>query len=126
MNSIPMKPLLKLAVAGVALAWLVTGTSSASGDKPAPSTAGKQSAKAKPAGQAASKLVPLNKTQTVLIDVPGKRLLVKAKVVLREGLLEMLLCRIQGFLIFQPINHLLSAWKRKIRSVPVWIVGLSR
>lgn len=35
---------------------------------------------------------PLNKTGTVLIDLKGKRLLVKSQVVLREGLLEMLAC----------------------------------
>ncbi|GAB4143753.1 MAG: hypothetical protein Tsb009_15050 [Planctomycetaceae bacterium] len=38
------------------------------------------------------KLVPLNKQGTVLLDLPGKRLLLKSKVVLREGLLEMLCC----------------------------------
>lgn len=48
---------------------------------------------AKPAtGDAADKLVPLNKEGTVLIDNAGKRLLVKAEVVLREGLLEMFAC----------------------------------
>ncbi len=36
--------------------------------------------------------VPLNKQGTVLLDVSGKRLLLKTKVVLREGLLEMLCC----------------------------------
>lgn len=36
--------------------------------------------------------VPLNKQQTVLLDLPGKRLLLKAKVCLRDGLLEMLCC----------------------------------
>jgi hypothetical protein len=38
------------------------------------------------------KLVPLNPQQTVLIDKEGKRVLLKTKVVLREGLLEMLCC----------------------------------
>ncbi|MFN0197522.1 MAG: YdjY domain-containing protein [Planctomycetaceae bacterium] len=37
-------------------------------------------------------LVPLNKQETVLVDAKGKRLLLKAEVVMREGLLEMLLC----------------------------------
>lgn len=37
-------------------------------------------------------LKPLNKAGTVLIDLKGKRLLVKSEVVLREGLLEMLAC----------------------------------
>ena len=36
--------------------------------------------------------VPLNKQGTVLIDVEGKRLLLKTKVCLREGVLEMLCC----------------------------------
>ena len=35
---------------------------------------------------------PLNKSGTVQIDLKGKRLLVKSEVVLREGLLEMLVC----------------------------------
>ncbi len=39
-----------------------------------------------------AKLVPLNKQKSVLLDVPGKRVLLKAKVVLREGILEMLCC----------------------------------
>ena len=36
--------------------------------------------------------VPLNKQGTVLIDVEGKRLLLKTKVCLREGVLEMFCC----------------------------------
>ena len=47
----------------------------------------------KPETEPAEKLVPLNKSGTVLLDRTGKRVLVKAKVVLREGLLEMLLCK---------------------------------
>lgn len=35
---------------------------------------------------------PLNKSGTVLIDLKAKRLLVKSEVVMREGLLEMLVC----------------------------------
>ncbi len=47
----------------------------------------------KKAGAApAGELTPLNKAGTVLIDLKGKRLLVKSEVVLREGLLEMLVC----------------------------------
>jgi len=42
--------------------------------------------------QAATDLVPLNKSETVLMDVKGKRLLLKSEVVLREGLLELLVC----------------------------------
>jgi hypothetical protein len=36
--------------------------------------------------------VPLNKQGTVLLDLPGNRLLLKTKVCLREGVLEMLCC----------------------------------
>lgn len=36
--------------------------------------------------------VPLNKSGTVLLDVDGKRLLLKTKVCLREGVLEMFCC----------------------------------
>lgn len=36
--------------------------------------------------------IPLNKQETVLIDPKGKRLILKTKVVLREGLLEMFCC----------------------------------
>lgn len=39
-----------------------------------------------------SELTSLNKSGTVQIDLKGKRLLVKADVVMREGLLEMLAC----------------------------------
>ena len=37
--------------------------------------------------------VPLNAQGTVLLDVPGKRLLLKSKVCLQEGVLEMFACR---------------------------------
>ncbi len=39
-----------------------------------------------------TKLVPLNKQETVLLDAEGKRLILKSQVVMREGLLEMLVC----------------------------------
>ncbi|NQV25367.1 MAG: hypothetical protein HQ518_13475 [Rhodopirellula sp.] len=39
-----------------------------------------------------SQLTPLNPQKTVLLDLPGKRILLRAKVCLTEGLLEMLLC----------------------------------
>jgi hypothetical protein len=42
----------------------------------------------KPAGE----LIPLNKGETVLLDAKGKKLLLKSEVVLREGLLELLVC----------------------------------
>ena len=40
----------------------------------------------------ASKVTPLNKEGTVLLDTAGKRLILKGEVCLREGLLEMLAC----------------------------------
>ena len=46
----------------------------------------------KPADKKTPRLTPLNKQQTVLLDAEGKRLLVKAKVSLRDGLLEMFCC----------------------------------
>lgn len=45
---------------------------------------------------AANKLVPLNKQETVLLDAGGKRLVLKGEVVMREGLLEMLVCLAQS------------------------------
>ncbi len=39
-----------------------------------------------------SDLKPLNKSETVLLDIKGKKLLLKSEIVLREGLLEMLVC----------------------------------
>ena len=38
------------------------------------------------------KLIPLNKQHTVLLDRAGNKLLLRAKVVLRDGILEMLCC----------------------------------
>src|ERR1700685_414495 len=39
--------------------------------------------------------IPLNPNRTVLLDREGKRLLVRTRVVLREGMLEMLCCPAQ-------------------------------
>ncbi|MEX2285579.1 MAG: YdjY domain-containing protein [Planctomycetaceae bacterium] len=47
------------------------------------------------AAKAPEDLIPLNRSKTVLLDRKGKRVLLKAKVVLREGLLEMLCCPTQ-------------------------------
>lgn len=44
------------------------------------------------AAESRGELTPLNKSGTVLIDLKAKRLLVKSEVVMREGLLEMLVC----------------------------------
>ncbi len=49
----------------------------------------------KPPKPAAAKLVPLNKQKTVLLDRKGRRLLLKTKLVLNRGPLEMLLCKAQ-------------------------------
>lgn len=46
-------------------------------------------------GEAAPKLVPLTKNGAVLLDAQGRRVLMKGKVVLRQGLLEMLVCKKQ-------------------------------
>lgn len=43
-------------------------------------------------GKKSKEPVPLNKQGTVLLDVDGKRLLLKTKVCLREGVLEMFCC----------------------------------
>lgn len=48
-----------------------------------------------PATPAAAAPVPLNPAQTVLLDLPNKRLLLKTQVVLREGVLEMFICKAQ-------------------------------
>ncbi len=45
--------------------------------------------------EAAAKPVPLNPQKTVLLDQANKRLLLKTRVVLREGVLEMFLCKAQ-------------------------------
>lgn len=66
------------ALLAVALIWSVQSTLAADPD---------------PADEPiAADLVPLNKGETVLMDVKGKRLLLKSEVVLREGLLELLVC----------------------------------
>lgn len=48
----------------------------------------------KPANPPA-KLVPLNKQETVLLDSANKKVVLKTQVVLRDGVLEMFLCRKQ-------------------------------
>lgn len=58
-------------------------------------SAGKTEASAAGGKEAAAKLVPLTKDKTVQLDAANKKLLLKTKVVLRDGVLEMLLCRKQ-------------------------------
>ncbi len=60
-------------------------------DKPAEDEAAKDS----PAAAAQAGLAPLNKEGTVLLDVKGKRVLLKTQVALRQGSLEMFCCKKQ-------------------------------
>jgi len=50
---------------------------------------------AEPAAPAATEPVPLNPAKTVLLDRANGKLLLKTKLVLREGVLEMLICKSQ-------------------------------
>ena len=49
----------------------------------------------KPVAKDEAQPVPLNSKKTVLLDLANKRLLLKTRVALREGVLEMLLCKSQ-------------------------------
>lgn len=69
-------------------------TDPAKSDTAKPDTAKSDTAKADPA-KADGKPVPLTKDGTILLDPKGKKLLLKTKVVLRDGVLEMLVCRKQ-------------------------------
>lgn len=51
-----------------------------------------EASEAKPA-KSPAKLVPLNKEETVLLDAANKKVVLKTQVVLREGVLEMFLCK---------------------------------
>lgn len=59
------------------------------GADPAPAT---KAPPAKDKAAAPAKLQPLNKQETVLLDTAGKRLLLKGRVCLRKGALELLCC----------------------------------
>jgi hypothetical protein len=81
-----------------ALALFVLGTRAAllrAADSP-PAPAASKPAAASPAKSPTEaktdKLVPLNKQGTILLDNVGKRVLLKSKVVLRQGTLELLCC----------------------------------
>lgn len=50
----------------------------------------------KPKPAATSTLVPLNRQKTVLLDIKGRRVLLKSRVCLRDGQLEMLVCKKQS------------------------------
>ncbi|REJ90379.1 MAG: hypothetical protein DWQ34_17530 [Planctomycetota bacterium] len=54
-----------------------------------------ESPQEKPAAKDGQQPVPLNPEKTVLLDLANKRLLLKTRVALREGVLEMLLCKAQ-------------------------------
>ena len=70
----------------VSLAVLLVPHVAAASDKPA------DKPREKPPAKTAEGLTPLNKQGTVLLDAKGKRVLLKTKVVLREGFLEMFCC----------------------------------
>ncbi|MCA8998901.1 MAG: hypothetical protein KDA36_05680 [Planctomycetaceae bacterium] len=62
----------------------------------------------------ATKLVPLNEKKTILLDKPGGRVLLKTKICLKEGVLEMLACPRQtkeheSILSFDGEAHLVHA-----------------
>ena len=60
-----------------------------------PDSAGRMPVAARNPGDPIDGMIPLNRTGTVLLDKRGRRVVVKARVVLRQGLLEMLLCKRQ-------------------------------
>lgn len=72
----------------VGFATGILGTIAWADEKPASAPNVKETETQKPA-----KPVPLNKQKTVLLDRANKKVIVKAKVCLREGVLEMFLCR---------------------------------
>lgn len=76
-------------VAGAAAASVASADDPAT--KASAADAGDTSENPKPAAEP----VPLTKNKNVLLDAAGKKLLLKTKVVLRDGVLEMLVCRKQ-------------------------------
>lgn len=82
--------------AGVILPLLRADDPTASGRKdPLPSVAKDKVKTETGASSESGKIVPLNKEGTILVDARGKRVLLKTKVVFRDGVLEMLVCRKQ-------------------------------
>ena len=65
---------------------------STTSDKPSEKKDEAAQAKSTADSASTSRFVPLNEQGTVLLDAAGKRLLLKAKVVLQQGALEMLCC----------------------------------
>lgn len=81
------------ALAVVSATALVTSEMASATDPKAKDSPGKNASSGDSADQKKSKEpVPLNKQGTVLLDVDGKRLLLKTKVCLIEGVLEMFCC----------------------------------
>ncbi len=72
---------------------LTVATFSVAMELPANSLAADQATESRPSAvDSRDDLKALNKTKTVLLDAKGKKLLLRSHVVLREGLLEMLVC----------------------------------
>lgn len=81
---------------GVFLAIGLTLGPAAAQQSPSPATeqaAPTSSAEEKSSAKEPAKLVPLNRQKTILLDRKNRRLVVRAKVVLRQGMLEMLMCK---------------------------------
>lgn len=78
---------------GILLAVPVAPGQEAPATDPAPATTPAVPATSPAAEKAAEKPVPLNKQGTVLLDAPGGRLILKGRMCLKEGLLEMLVCK---------------------------------
>lgn len=83
-----------LALAPVCALWIPTCLALAEGPQPKQADA-KPKPRKNTAANLANDLKPLNPAKTVLLDPKGKRILLKSKVVLREGMLEMLCCPAQ-------------------------------
>ena len=94
-----MNRLKKTVPLAVACIWLMLTSTVGGSDNPEQSSAGRKGQRNQDATaaskKATDKIVPLNKSGTVLLDVKGNRVSLKSKVVLREGLLEMLCCLVQ-------------------------------
>jgi hypothetical protein len=81
---------LKRGITAAIMAFAMSLVAVRADDKPAKEEAAKEEP-----GKADGGLVPLNKEGTVLMDLKGKRVLLKTQVALRQGSLEMLCCKKQ-------------------------------
>lgn len=75
------------------LTFLLIPVAFAAGDEKVPEKQEAQQASGAAPEPEGGKLVPLNKEKTVLLDAANKKLIVHSEVALREGMLEMLLCK---------------------------------